>query len=115
MSTNGDDRLKWGIKTRRITEIMEMYLFYEGAPLEETLCGADAPAVSKRSVGGYLEDRLHGHWVGTVCEACKVAAIPFAVNLDCGPIVEGSWDEAHEYHELAKTLAGETGQNPPDS
>ena len=56
----------------------------------------------------YLEDRLHGAWVGVVCERCKERAIPFAVNLAHDLEAESLLDEAEEYRQLAQTLLRET-------
>ena len=61
----------------------------------------------------YLEDRLHGAGVGTVCEGCKALAIPFAVNLAQDLESEGLLDEAAEYLELVETLLRETGRSLP--
>ncbi len=91
-------------------ELIEMHLFDHDARDEEALCGADTTADCRRSVGGYLEDRLHEMGVGIACEGCKGWAVSFAVNLARDLEDEGLLDETQEYRELAETLARETGQ-----
>ena len=105
MRTNGDGSLTWAVETCRSNEIMEMHLFGESAPVEEALCGADTSAEERRSVSGYLEDRLNGIGVVSVCEGCKGRTIPFAQDRKA----EGRLDEAEEYRRLAETLLKETG------
>jgi len=92
-------------------DLMETHLFDADTRDEEALCGADTTADCRRSVGGYLEDRLNEIAVGTTCEGCKRRAVPFAVNLARDLEAEGLLDEAQEYRELAETLAKETGQD----
>ena len=67
------------------------------------------PTPSRRGVGGYLESRLYGLRVGTICEGCKALAIPFAANLTRDLEAEGLVDQADEYRQLADTLLRETG------
>ena len=89
--------------TRRYEEPV-MHLFDEDEVEEETLCGADISADNRRSVMFYLEDRLHGADVGTVCEGCKVPAPRFAMKL--------AQDlEAEDYRRLAQALLKETCGN----
>lgn len=45
-------------------EVIEMQLFDVHAAEEKILCRADAAAEDRRSVRGYLEDRLNGIGVG---------------------------------------------------
>ena len=94
--------------TRR-REVIEMHLFDDDAAEEKALCGADTSDDNRRSAMYYLEDRLHGAWVGTVCEGCKERAAPFALNLAQDLEDEGLPDEAAEYRELAETISGESG------
>ena len=86
-------------------ESTEFHLFDTDATEEKALCGADY----RRGVGGYLESRLYGLRVGTICEGCKALAIPFAANLTRDLEAEGLLDEAEEYRQLADTLLRETG------
>ena len=44
-----------------------MHLFDEDAGRERALCGAASAADGRRTPSGYLEYRLGGHWVGSVC------------------------------------------------
>ena len=100
-----------GPEGARRREVIEMHLFDDDAAEENPLCGADTSDDDRRSATCYLEDRLRGAWVGTVCEGCKERAVPFAVNLAHDLEDEGLPDEAAEYRELAKTISGEIGRN----
>ena len=64
------------------------------------------------SVDYYLERRKDGLEVGTVCEACKALAVPFAMSLTRDLEAEGWLDEADEHRQLADTLLRETGLGP---
>ena len=55
-------------------KVFEIHLFDEDAAEEQALCGTDTSAIRRRCVRGYLEDRLYGNRVGTVCEMCKAPA-----------------------------------------
>ena len=117
MNVHDDSTMKVTPETRRrhdMTrfEITEMHLFDPNATEERTLGGEDTSAYDRRDVNGYLEDRLHGSSVGTVCEACKARAVPFALNLIQDMEAEGFLDEAEEYRRLADTLLRETGLAP---
>ena len=90
-------------------EVFEMHLFDTDAAEEEALCGADTSSVERRGVGYYLEDRLHGWEVGSVCEGCKPPAVRFAVTTSRDLEDEGLMDEAGDYYRLADRLARETG------
>ena len=90
---------------------MEIHLFDADAKEEEALCGADTLADCRRSVDGYLEDRLNEIAVGAACEGCKRQAVPFAVNLARDLEYEDRLDEAQECRELAEKLARETSQD----
>ena len=57
-----------------------MHLFHADPREEEALCGADTSADRRRSMGGYLEDRLNEVGVGTVCEECKVRGVRWTEN-----------------------------------
>ena len=95
---------------------MEMHLFDENTREEEALCGVETLNEERRSVGFYLEDRVHAPSVGNVCQECKVLAAPLAGEVIKAAIEEheakGRFDVAEDYRELAETLARETGQNP---
>ena len=95
---------------------MEMHLFDENAREEEALCRVETLGEERRSVKYYLEDRVHGPSVGSVCQECKVLAAPLAGEIIKAGIedheAEGRLDVAEDYREFAETLARETGQNP---
>ena len=112
MEPDNNRELEVNLVTEGRSEGIEMHLFDEVEAEEKALCGADASADYRRSVSGYLEDRLNDADVGTVCEGCKSRSIPFAVNLARDLQAEAAPVEAQEYRELAETLARETGQNP---
>ena len=65
--------------TRR--EVFEMHLFDEDAAEERVHCGKDTTGTERRGVRGYLEDRLYGNRVGTVCQGCKDRAAPFTRKI----------------------------------
>ena len=96
---------------------MEMHLFDENAREEEALCRVETSGEERRSVKFYLEDRVHGPPVGSVCQECKTLAAPLAGEVIEAAIeeheAEGRFDVAEDYRELAQRLARETGQNPP--
>ena len=114
MNVHDDRALKVTPETRRRYEMMrrklvKMLLFGTYADDERALCGADTSSDELRGVNGYLEDRLYGLPVGTVCEGCKALAVPFAESLIRDLEAGGRVDEAEEYRQLADTLARETG------
>ena len=96
------------LETNRRREVIEMHLFDDDAAEEKALCEADTSDDTRRSAMCYLEDRLHGARVGSVCERCKVLAIPFAVKVAKDLEAEGLLDEAEEYRQLAEKLQRET-------
>ena len=112
MKLRNDRRLKAPTETKRRYDVKEMHLFDENASCEVALCGAASETDGLTGVSGYLECRLHGLSVGTVCEGCKALAVPFAVNRARDLEAEGRWDEAEEYRQLADTLLRETGLAP---
>ena len=63
-----DDGLEAMPEPNRRREVTEMHLFNENASEEESLCGTDVPDRDRRSVTGYLEDRLSELRVATTCE-----------------------------------------------
>ena len=79
--------------------------------MNRVFCGADNSTEEWVSVCYYLKRRKNGLEVGTVCEACKAFAPPFALRLSQELEAEGRTDEAEEYRLLAETLRKETGQD----
>ncbi len=65
------------------------------------------------SVGYYLEERLRGRPVGTVCQDCKVLAMPLAEDIleDMAEDLEedGLPGDAENCRELLKRLVRESG------
>ena len=90
-------------------EVIEMHLSDTEADEEKALCGEDTSDIELIAGVYYLEDRLHGRPVGTVCEGCKVKAVPLALKISRDLEDEGQVDEAVDYRELADRLARETG------
>ena len=109
MESTRDRNCEPGLDGTRRREVIEMHLFDDDAAEENALCEADASDDDRRSAMCYLDDRLRGAWVGTVCQGCKERAAPFAVNLAQDLEDEGLPDEAAEYRELAETISGESG------
>ncbi len=97
-------------------DVMEMHLFGENAS-EEALCGVET-SHNVRSVRYYLEDRVHGPSVGSVCQECKVLAMPLAEEIIEAKVdeheAEGRFDVAEDYQEIGKALARETSQDSLD-
>ena len=110
MNPEDTGRLETELETNRRREVIEMHLFDDVAAEEKALCEADTSHDTRRSAMCYLEDRLHGAWVGVVCERCKVVAIPFAVKMARDLEAEGLLDEVEEYRQLAETLLRETDE-----
>ena len=111
MNPEDAKRLETEPETNRRDEVIEMHVFDDDAPEEKTLCEADASDDYIRSAMCYLEDRLHGARVGTVCEECKERAVPFALNLAQDLEAEGLLDGAEDYHRLSETLSRESSRN----
>ena len=109
MNDRNDKTMKATLETNGRCEVREMHLFDTDATEEEALCGAETSADDRRGVNGYLEDRLDGNWIGTVCEGCKSVAAPFAVNRSRDLEAGDPLDKAEEYRQLAETLLRETG------
>ena len=109
MKSRDDRPFELKRKDTRTGEVTEMHLFDTDATEEKALCGADTSADYRRGVNCYLEDRLDGNWIGTVCEGCKSVAASFAVNRSRDLEAGGLLDEAQEYRQLADTLVRETG------
>lgn len=93
-------------------EVVVMGLFDPNADEEKALCGEDSSANDRMGVDYYLEQRRDGLEVGTVCEACKALAVPFAIGLARDLEAEGRLKEADEHRQLAGTLLRETGLEP---
>ncbi len=90
-----------------------MHLFDAEAREEEALCKKDSPSIERMSVGYYLEERLCGLPVGTVCEDCKSLGIPLAEAIieDMAQALEeeGRLGDAEDCRELLNRLAKESG------
>ena len=99
-------------RTRPDTEgrygMIEIHLFNENAREEKALCGADVSVHDLTTVQGYLERRRHDLSLPTVCNRCKVSAIPFARMRRSALLDDGMSEEAEIYRRLADTLSGET-------
>ena len=93
-------------------KVVELHLIDPNANKERAFCGEDTSIHDRISVYGYLEDRLRGSWVGTICERCKALAVPFAKRRARNLEAEGRLEEADEYRLLADTLRRETGLEP---
>ena len=104
-----DDKVhELGRSDTRTREVCERHLFDIDAAEEEALCGVKTTDGDRRGAEGYLDDRLDGNWIGTICKACKALAPPFAAKRGRDLEAEGLMDEAVEFHRLADTLAIET-------
>ena len=90
-----------------------MHLFYADAAREKALCGEDSSSIERMSVGYYLEERLCGRPVGTVCQDCKTLAMPLAKVIleDMAQDFEdeGRLGDAEDCRELLKRLVRESG------
>ena len=108
MGTTSDRDPKRRPDTERSCELIEMHVFDADAKEEEALCGAEVSVLVLTTVQDYLERRMHNLSVPTVCNGCKVSAIPFARMCHSALAAEGMSDEAATYHQLADTLSRET-------
>ena len=88
--------------------MIEMHLFDADAMEEEALCEAEASVLDLTTVQDYLERRGHDLSLPTVCNHCKVSAIPFARMRRSALAAEGRTDEGETYRRLADTLSRET-------
>ena len=90
-----------------------MHLFDANAAREKALCRKDSSSIERMSVGYYLEERLCGHPVGTVCQDCKTLAMPLAEAIieDMAQALEyeGRLGDAEDCRELLNRLARESG------
>ena len=93
---------------KRRCELKVQHLFDDDAREERPLCGAVASTGERIGVVYYLECRKGGAPVGTVCEACKPLAVPFAENRVRDLEADGLADEAGEFRSLVGTLRRET-------
>ncbi len=93
-------------------DVVDQALFDPNADVEKDLCGKDTSVNDRISVNYYLHRRKDDLEVGTVCEACKALAAPFAMSLARNLEAEGRLDEADEHRLLADTLRRETGLGP---
>ena len=95
-------------------EVMEMHLFDENAPEEQSLCGGGTTRTERISVREeYLDDLLYGNRPRAVCQDCKALSMPlaevFIKDMARNREDEGRLGEAEDYRELLKRLARETG------
>ena len=94
-------------------EVIEMHLFDSEAAKENALCEEDSSPIERMSVGYYLEERLRGCPVGTVCDRCTVLAMPLAevIIKDLAEDLEDDrrLGDAEDCRELLNRLARETG------
>ena len=90
-----------------------MHLFDAEAAREKALCRKDSSSIDRMSVGYYLEERLRGRPVGTVCQDCKTLAMPLAEAIieDMAQDLEdeGRLGDAEDCRELLSRLARESG------
>ena len=94
-------------------EVMEMHLFDESVVEEQALCGRGTTRTERMGVREYLEERLDGSPVGTVCQDCKALAMPLG-GVTIGDMAkdledEGRLGDAEDCRELLKRIARETG------
>ena len=85
-----------------------MHLFDADAREEMALCGTEASVLDLTTVQDYLERRRHDLSLPTVCNRCKVSAIPFARMRGSALLDEGRTDEAEIYRQITDTLSSET-------
>ena len=109
MTIQGSRQPATELECRRKYDVTVMHLFDENVVEEKALCGANTSADQRMGVNYYLDMRKDGFSVGTVCEGCKVRALPLAVNLAQYLEAEGLVAEAEEYRQLAQRLLKETG------
>ena len=86
----------------------EMHLFDADARGEEALCKTEVSVLYLTTVQDYLRRKGHDLSLPTVCNRCKVSAIPFARMRHSALEAEGMTDEAEIYRWLSDTLSGET-------
>ena len=111
MTVAGYESLTSTAETHRRYEVMEMHVRKENKSTEEARCGVDCPTDNLMGADYYMEQRMNGNEVGTVCEACKARVVPYAWRRSRDLEADGQLDEAEEYRELAETLMKETGQD----
>ena len=108
METTKYRDLQTRLDTEGSCELTEMHLFDADAREEEAICGAEVSVHDLTGVDDYLERRRHDLSLSTVCNRCKVSAIPFARMRGSAVEAEGTTDEAEAYRQLADTLSRET-------
>ncbi len=90
---------------------MEMHLYDAEAAEEKALCGEDSSSIDRMSVGYYLEECLYGRPDWTVCDRCKVLAMPLAEVIieEMAEDLEdeGRLGDAEDCRELLDRLARE--------
>ncbi len=94
-------------------EMFKMHLYDAEAAEDNAFCGEDSSPIDRMSVGYYLEERLYGPQDWTVCDRCKVLAMPLAEVIieEMAEDLEdeGRLGDAEDCRELLNTLARETG------
>ena len=80
MKAQDDKGFEAKLETNRRHEKMEMHLFDKNDSEEEALCKDRVHVHDLLTVQHYMESRMDGVPVGTVCERCKALAVPFAAN-----------------------------------
>ncbi len=94
-------------------QVLEIHLFDTEAVEEMALCGEDSSPDERMGVAYYLEMRKELLGVGTVCQGCKVLAMPLAevISEERAEELEdeGLSDDAEDFRALPNKLARETG------
>ena len=93
-------------------EEMEMHLFDAEAAVEKVPCGKDTTRIERMGVRDYVNFRLYDNRHRTVCQDCKVLAMPrievilegMAQDFEDG----GRLGDAEDCRELLDRLARET-------
>ena len=96
-------------------EVMAMHLLDAEAAEEQSLCGKGTTRTERKGVRYYIEERLGGCPVGTVCERCKALAMPLA-GVIIGDMAqyleyEGRLGDAEDCRELLNRLVREIGRD----
>ena len=87
------------------------HLMLEEASDEVALCKPNLKGGDLIGVQSYMEDRLNGLSVPTVCNECKDAAARWGCARRSELDAEGLGDEAYEYGQFAAQLAKEVGMD----
>ncbi len=87
------------------------HLMLEEASDEVALCKPNLKGGDLIGVQSYMEDRLNGLSVPTVCNECKDAPARWGCARRSELDAEGLGDEAYEYGQFAAQLAKEVGMD----